>query len=105
MPLMALALRIMNFQPKNSHTSPLFRKTSLLFISKSIKNLLPSLFNNWFVFSSDGHKYNNSWSSDDKLQTCSYRTNTYDKNLFIISAIELWNTSQILFKTSYTQQN
>ena len=23
---MALALRIMNFQPKNSHTSPLFRK-------------------------------------------------------------------------------
>ena len=55
-------LKIMNFQPRNSHTSHLFSKTSvlkfkdkinLLFISKSITNLLPSLFNNWFVFSSD----------------------------------------------------
>ena len=67
----------MNFQPQNSHTSPLFRKTSvlkfkdklnfenILFISKSINNLLPSLLNNWFVFSSDTHKYNASWSSND----------------------------------------
>ena len=43
----------MNFQPQNSHTSPLFRKTSalkfkdkinleiILFISKFINNLLP----------------------------------------------------------------
>ena len=62
MPLIVLslyrkkALRIMNFQPQNSHTSPLFRKASvlklknkinlenILFISKSINNLLPSLF-------------------------------------------------------------
>ena len=68
------ALIIMNYQPRNSHTSPLFRKTSvlklkdkinlenILFITKSINNLLPSLFNNWFVVSSDTHKYNNSWS-------------------------------------------
>ena len=53
----------MNFQPQNSHTRPLFRKISVLkfkekinlenisFISKSINNFLPSLFNNWFVFS------------------------------------------------------
>ena len=73
------ALRIMNFQPRNSHASPLLRKTSvlkfkdkinlenILFISKSINNLLPFLFNNWFVFSSDTHKYNTSWSSSDKL--------------------------------------
>ena len=52
------ALRIMNYQPRNSHTSPLFRKATvlkfkdkinlenILFISKSINNLLPSLFNN-----------------------------------------------------------
>ena len=53
---------------------------NILFISKSINNLLPSLFNNWFVFSSDTHKYNTSWSSDDKLQKYSYRTNTYGKN-------------------------
>ena len=68
------ALIIMNYQPRNSHTSPLFRKTSvlklkdkinlenILFITKSINNLLPSLFNNWFVVSSDTHKFNTSWS-------------------------------------------
>ena len=56
------ALRIMNYQPRNSHTSPLFRKAAvlkfkdkinlenILFISKSINNLLPSLFNNCFFF-------------------------------------------------------
>ena len=57
------ALKIMNYQPRNLHTSPLFKKAAvlkskdkinlknILFISKSINNLLPSLFNNWFVFS------------------------------------------------------
>ena len=111
----------MNYQPRNFHTSPLFRKAAILkfkdkinlenilFISKSINNLLPSLFNNWFVFSSDTHKYNTSWSSNDKLQKYSYRTNTYGKNLIIVSAIESWNNSQnnlkTLLKTSDTQQN
>ena len=66
------AFRIMNYQPRNSHTSPLFRKAAvlkfkdqiklenILFISKSINNPLPSLINNCFVFSSDTHKYNTS---------------------------------------------
>ena len=46
----------MNFQPQNSKTRPLFRKTSILkfkdkinvenIINKSINNLFPSLFNN-----------------------------------------------------------
>ena len=111
------AIRIMNYQPQNSHTSPLFRKAAvlkfkdkinlenILYISKSINNLLPSFFNNWFVFSSDTHKYNTSWSSNDKLQKYSYTTNTYGKNSIIISAIESWNNSQNnLFKTSDTQQ-
>ena len=51
--MMNKALRIMNFQSRNSHMSPLFRKTSalkfkdkinlenVLFINKSINNLLP----------------------------------------------------------------
>ena len=77
-------LRIMNYQPQNSHNSPLavlkfkdkINLENILFISKSINNLSPSLFNNWFVFSSDTHKYNTSWSSssDDKLEKYSYRT-------------------------------
>ena len=93
-------LRIVNYQPRNSHTSPLFRKAAvlkfkekinlknILFISKSINNLLPSLFNNWFVVSSDTHKCNTSWSSNDKPQKYLYRTNNYGKNVIIISGIE-----------------
>ena len=57
------SLRIMFFQSRNSHTAPLFKvskilkffdKTALencIFISKSLKGLLPSIFNNWFKFS------------------------------------------------------
>ena len=51
------ALRIMDFQPRNSHSSPLFKSSFILklsdkvtlentlFVSKSINNLLSSLFN------------------------------------------------------------
>ena len=61
------SLRIMFFQSRNSHTGPLFKvskilksfdKTALencIFISKSLKGLLPSIFNNWFKFSFGSH--------------------------------------------------
>ena len=51
------AVRIINFQPKNFHTSPLFKKSSILkfqdkislenilFVSKSVNNLQQSVFN------------------------------------------------------------
>ena len=54
------AVRIINFQPRNSHTSPLFKRSSNLkfqdktclenisFASKSLNNLSPSLLNTWF---------------------------------------------------------
>ena len=58
---------IINFQPRNSHTSPLFKQNSkfqdkiylenILFVSKSLSNLSSSLFNTWFRFSSDQHNY------------------------------------------------
>ena len=56
-------LKIMFFQSANSHTYPLFKvskilksfdKTALencIFNSKSLKGLLPSIFNNWFTLS------------------------------------------------------
>ena len=93
------ASRIINFQPRNSHASPLFKNSSILkfsdkvnlentlFVSKSINNLLPSLFNNWFLFSSDQHNYETSWSSLDNLHKSSYKTNTYGKNSIVVSAI------------------
>ena len=63
------AVRIVNFQPRNSHTSPLFKQNSILkfqdkiclenilFVSKSLNNLSPSIFTTWFSFSSDQHNY------------------------------------------------
>ena len=61
------AIRIINFQPRNSHTSHLFKQSSILklldkiclenilFISKYLRNLSPSVFNTWFSFSVDQH--------------------------------------------------
>ena len=58
------AARIINFQPRNSHSSPLFKQgfilklqdkiclENILFVSKSLNRLLPSVFNKWFSFSS-----------------------------------------------------
>ena len=66
------AHRISNFQSLNSRSSPLFKRSfvlkfsdqvtleNTLFVSKSINNLLPSLFNDWFSFSSDQHNYETS---------------------------------------------
>ena len=54
-----------------------------LFVSNSINNLLPSLFNEWFLFSSD--QYN-------------HETNIYDNNSIVVSAISAWNNSQKCLK-------
>ena len=63
--LLKKAVRIINFQPRNPHTGPLFKQSSILkfqdkiymenisFVSKSLNNLSPSVFNTWFSFSSD----------------------------------------------------
>ena len=60
-------IRIINNQRRNSHLSLLFKKNSILkfedkilinnivFISKSINNLLPPIFKNWFIFCSEIH--------------------------------------------------
>ena len=61
------SLRIMFFQSRNSHAGPLFKVSKILksfdkialenciFISKSLKGLLLSIFNNWFKFSFESH--------------------------------------------------
>ena len=83
------SLRIMFFQSRNSHTGPSFKvfkilksfdKTALencIFISKSLKRLLPSIFNNWFKFSFESHSHDTRCSSLDYLKMPSYRTKTY----------------------------
>ena len=62
--LQKMAIRIINYQPRNSHTSSLFMQNSILkfqdkiclenilFVSNSLNNLSPSFFNTRFRFSS-----------------------------------------------------
>ena len=100
------AIRIINFQPRNSHTSHLFKQSSILkfqdkiflennlFISKSLSKLSPSVFNTWFSFSSDQLNYETSNSTQGNLTKLFYKTNKYGKYSITVSAVESWNRIQ-----------
>ena len=58
------ASRIMNFQYRNSHSSPLFKSNhihkledKILIENILLNNLLPPVFKNWFTFCSHVHNY------------------------------------------------
>ena len=94
---------IINFQPRNSHTSQLFKQSSILkfqdktclenisFVSKSLNNLSPSVFNTWFSFSSNQHNYETSSSTQGSLTKRFYKTNRYGKFSITVSIVESWN--------------
>ena len=105
------AIRIINFQPKNFHTSPLFKQNSILkfhdkiclenilFVSKSLNNLSPSLFNTWFSFSSidlrkNFHNYETSSSTQGNLIKNFYKTKRYGKYSITVSAADSWKKSK-----------
>ena len=71
-----------------------------LFVSTSINNLLPSLLNDLFLFSSHQHHCETSWYYHGNLHKPSYKTNIYGKNSIVVGAINAWNNSQKLFKIS-----
>ena len=99
-------ITIINFQPRNFHTSPLFQENSILkfqdkiclenilFISKSLNNLSPSVFNTWFSFSWNQDNYETSSSTRGNLIKLFYKTKRYDKYSITVSAVELWNKIQ-----------
>ena len=90
----------------NFHTSPLFKESSILkfqdkiclgnilFVSKSLNNLSPSVFNTWFNFSSDQHNYETSSFTQGNLTKHFYKTNIYGKYSITVSAVESWNKIQ-----------
>ena len=100
------AVGIVSFQPRNSHTSPLFKQSSILkfqdkiclenilFVSKSLNNLSPSVFNTCFSFSSDQHNCETSSSTQGNLTKSFYKTNRYGKYSRTVSAVESWNKIQ-----------
>ena len=102
------AVRINNFQPRKSHTSPLFKQNFILifqdkiclenalFVSKTLYNLTLSDFSAWFSFSSDQHNYETSSSTQGNLtklfyKTKFYKTNRYGKYSITLSAVESCN--------------
>ena len=103
------ALRIMNFQSRDSHSSPLFRSNNILkpedkilieniiFINKSFNNLLPPIFKSWLTFCPDLHNYHTVSSNADKIFKPSYRTDSYGKNSITLGAINSWNKIQQQF--------
>ena len=101
------AVRIINFQPRNSHTSPLFKQNfiikfqdkicleNVLFVSKSlINNLTLSVFSTWFSFSSDQHNYETSSSTQGNLTKLFYKTNRYGTYSITVGPVESWNKIQ-----------
>ena len=99
-------VRIINFQPRNFHTSPLFKQNSILkfqdkiclenilFVSKYLNNLSPSLVNTWFSFSSEQHNYETSSSTQGNLLNFFCKTNRYGKYSITVNAVESWNQIQ-----------
>ena len=85
------AMRIITFQSRDCHSSPLFSKLKLLkfndkghlenvlLISKFISSLLPPVFNNWLTFCSNVHNYETTSFATCKLFKPSFRTNLYGK--------------------------
>ena len=65
-----------------------------LFINKYTNNKLPSIFTNWFTFSSMSHNYQTSFASKENLQTPSVQTTSYGKNAFVYMIIRTWNDIQ-----------
>ena len=80
------ALRIMNFKDQLFHSSPLFSSynilkfgdkitvENILFISKSISRQVPSIFNDWFTFSRNLHRYETCWLATDHTNISTFWT-------------------------------
>ena len=100
------AIRSIHFKGKFDHTSSLFSESNIiklpdkvsiencLFVSKSLNNQLPEIFNNWFVFSSYTHSYGTLYSEKGMLKVKSFNTKLHGKQAVIYSAINTWNSLQ-----------
>ena len=100
----------MNFQSRDSHSSQLFKSNdilkledkilikNMLFINKSLNNLLSPTFKNWFTFCSDVHNYHTVSSTSDKTFKTSYRAIFFGNYSMAIGAINSWNKTQYQFR-------
>ena len=101
------ALRIINFQSRDSHSSPLFRSNhilkledkilieNILFICKSFNNLLPPIFKSWFTFCSDVYNYHT--DSMIRYLNSPIELILMEKKSITLGAINSWNKTQHQF--------
>ena len=114
------ALRIMKFKDQLFHSSSLFSSNNILkfgdkitlenilFISKSINRQVPSIFNDWFTFSKNLHRYEICWSATNHLNIPTFRTQKHGHSSIRASAIRSWNYTQELtryVKNKFVNQN
>ena len=102
------AIKTIHFKGKFDHTSSLFSESNIiklpdkisiencLFFSKSFNNQLPEIFNNWFVFSYDIHRYETLRSEKGMIEVKPFNTKSHGKQAVIYRAINTWN-SLLLF--------
>ena len=107
--IIILKKKALNFQSRDSHSSPLFRSShilkledkilieNILFTNTSFNDLLTLIFKSWFTFCSDVHNYHTVSSTADKIFNPSYRADSYGKNSITIGSINSWNKTQHQF--------
>ena len=105
-------IRIISFDIRNAHSNPLFYRHEIvkvpdkiiiencLFIIKSINFNLPSIFNNWFSYSSESHRYETSCFFKGLLKVNNVNTKKYGRKDLINSAISSWNDIQKYFSSN-----
>ena len=114
--IIILKKKALNFQSRDSHSSPLFRSShilkledkilieNILFTNMSFNDLLTLIFKSWFTFCSDVHNYH-TVSSTAKIFKPPYRTDPYGKNSITKGAINSWNKTQHQFSNNLPIKN
>ena len=114
--IIILKKKALNFQSRDSHSSPLFRSSHILkledkilieniiFTNTSFNDLLTLIFKSWFTFCSDVHNYH-TVSSTAKIFKPPYRTDPYGKNSITEGAINSWNKTQHQFSNNLPIKN
>ena len=80
-----------------------FHIENIFLISNSFSNLLPFVFNGYFLFASDKHFYNTPCSKKDQLYMLSYNTDAYGKYSIKTNAILSWNDMQNQLKNLFVR--
>ena len=77
---------------------------NIFFISKFISRQVPSIFNDWFTFLGNLHKYETCWSATNHLNIPTFQTQKYGHFSIRASAIRSCNYTQDMLKKCATKK-